>query len=201
MYFPLFIHSFIHSLFHSFIPVSPKPPVIYEGGVRKTNNQRKNTFLLLCVSCILDTCLFLLVDVKLLEDWNPVSLIFVLCLPDLAYSQLVEQMMSISSTSFWDFMIEDVAPFSNIAKAWLFSSIHTPTSFSKLGPKLIDNYLWNVWVSWGNQVVTLNSQPEFISGVDSVTLSWFLFTWCPEAMVSQERSFSFESSCDSCWVK
>ena len=33
---------------------------------------------------------------------------------------------------------------------------YSSTSFSKLGPESTDNYLWNVWVIWGNQVMTLS---------------------------------------------
>lgn len=148
------------------------------------------------------THLFLLVEVKLLEAWHNASLIFIACLPDLADTQPVEQMMPISSTSFGDLMIEGHRSIFKYSKG-IIISIHSysSTSFSKLGLELIDNYLWNAWVIWGNQVVTLSSQPECISGIDSVALSWFLFPWFPEALVSQERSLPFESGCDSCWVK
>lgn len=49
-------------------------------------------------------------------------------------------------------------------------------------------------------MVTLESPPESVSGTESVALSRFLFTPFLAALVSQERSFSFESGCDSCWV-
>ena len=50
---------------------------------------------------------------------------------------------------------------------------YSSTSFSKLSPEPTNNYLWNVWVIWGNQVVTLSPQPEFISGTRLVALSCF----------------------------
>ena len=50
---------------------------------------------------------------------------------------------------------------------------YSSTSFSKLSPEPTNNYLWNVWVIWGNQVVTLSPQPEFISGTWLVALSCF----------------------------
>lgn len=86
-------------------------------------------------------------------------------LPDLADTQFAcGIMMSISSTSFWDLMIEGHISIFRYSKSMVIFilRIHS-ASLSKLGPELIINYFWNLWVIWGNQVVTLSPQPEFAS--------------------------------------
>lgn len=62
-----FFHCLFHSLFYSFIPESLKPTVICKEGYQNDWPERHKAPLLLCVSHIVDICLFLLIDFEFFE--------------------------------------------------------------------------------------------------------------------------------------
>lgn len=194
--FPLFTHSITYSF------QSVCQDTCHVQG--DTQVQWENILLLLCISHILDLFVFLLGGVKFLEFGPCVTYLcthLLASLPDLADTQSAcGGIVSISSLLFWDLMIEGHIAIFKYSKSIVIYVLRThSTSFSKLGPKVINNYLWHLWVIWGNQVGTLSSRPECLSQNWFSDLELAFVHFFP--VVSQERSSPFELGSDSFCVK
>ena len=94
-----------------------------------------------------------------------------------------------------DLMIEGHASIFKYSKG-IIIVIHSDssTSFSKLGPESTDNYLWNVWVIWGNQVVTLS--PSLF--LEPSRWPWAVFCCCCCYPVGSQEPW-FPRKDDSRW--